>query len=177
MFREKYLLPFIVQQCHRVAITSKPKSLKKLRTFIRVLWYQHTGHSPHRIWGFVGLGFLECLQKLCYDILFKPHTTIFDMAVVEERNWNCWIESWCSSLELITRKILRSLTPTSTLGLVLGTLWREEILWLPCRKLSISYLTCSLTEVLRKEASVIGGIDQTNALCLRSFWQTVEHSR
>lgn len=139
MFREKDLLALIVHQCHRVAITSKPKSLKKLRAFIRVLWYQHTGHSPPRIWGFVGLGFLGCLQKVCYEILFKCHTTIFDVAMVEERNWNCWIKSWCSSVELITRKILRSLTPTSRLGLVLGTRGREEMLWLPCRKLNWIY--------------------------------------
>lgn len=49
------------------------------------------------------------------------------MALVEESNWNCWTKSWCSLVELITRKILKSLAPTSRLGLVLRTLGREEI--------------------------------------------------
>lgn len=55
---------------------------------------------------------------------------------------------------------------------------KERDIRAPLQKteLNISYLTCNLTEVLGKETSVFGKINQTSAFCLRTFWQTVNQS-
>lgn len=41
---------------------------------------------------------------------------------------------------------------------------------------NIAYLTCNFIEVLGKETSVFGRVNQTNAFCLRTFWQIVNQS-
>jgi len=88
-------------------------------------------HRPYRIWAFVGIVILGCLQRACCELLAKPHNTILDVAVVEKHDWNCGIESWCSSMELARRNC----PPRCRFGLVPVALVRAEILWPCCRKL------------------------------------------
>lgn len=73
---------------------------------------------------FVGIAILGCLQRARYEMLLKSHNTACDVAMVQKQG----TESWCSSMEMPTRKTLRSCAPMCKLGVAPVALVREEIL-------------------------------------------------